>query len=430
MLPTRTLCQEANIEGRTYCRPKQAVILAGGRGTRLRPITNSRPKPMVSILGRPFLEYQVEQLREQGFERVLLLLGYLPHVVSQYFGDGGRWGVKIEYSVTGADDLTSSRVENARHLIDPCFLLLYCDNYWPMQMDRMWQRFQAAAKPAMITVYSNKDRYSRGSVILDVEGHVQVYDRLRTTNGLEGVEISYAILTDLALELLPQQDTPFEEAIYTPLAQQGRLAAYVSDHRYYGVGSLDRLPKTEAFLRRQPTIILDRDGVLNRKPPRAQHVRNWSEWEWLPGALDALQLLRQARYRVVVVSNQAGIGRGAMTLSDLIDIHARMQAQAEEAGGRIDAIFFCPHNWDDGCNCRKPNPGMLFQAQKQFDLDLTRVLFVGDDERDEMAAAAAACPFALVTSSRSLLDVVRRVLNQSNADKSSIGQAETTAALS
>ena len=207
MLPTRTLCQEANIEGRTYCRPKQAVILAGGRGTRLRPITNSRPKPMVSILGRPFLEYQVEQLREQGFERVLLLLGYLPHVVSQYFGDGGRWGVKIEYSVTGADDLTSSRVENARHRIDPCFLLLYCDNYWPMQMDRMWQRFQAAAKPAMITVYSNKDHYSRGSVILDAEGHVQVYDRLRTTSGLEGVEISYAILTDLALELLPQQDT-------------------------------------------------------------------------------------------------------------------------------------------------------------------------------------------------------------------------------
>ena len=327
MLPTRTLCQEANIEGRTYCRPKQAVILAGGRGTRLRPITNSRPKPMVSILGRPFLEYQVEQLREQGFERVLLLLGYLPHVVSQYFGDGGRWGVKLEYSVTGPDDLTSSRVAIARRRIDPCFLLLYCDNYWPMQMDRMWQRFQAAAKPAMITVYSNKDHYSRGSVILDAEGHVQVYDRLRTTSGLEGVEISYAILTDLALELLPQQDTLFEEAIYTPLARQGRLSAYVSDHRYYSVGSLNRLPKTERFLRREPAIILDRDGVLNCKPARAHYVTHRSGWRWLPGALEALRLLRQAGYRVIVASNQAGINRGAMTLADLNSIHALMRAR-------------------------------------------------------------------------------------------------------
>src|SRR5579872_1466197 len=84
------------VEGRQYERPRQAVILAGGRGTRMRPITNDRPKPMVPVLGRPFLEYQIEQLREQGFERVLLLLGYLPEVVSDHFGDGRRWGIKIE----------------------------------------------------------------------------------------------------------------------------------------------------------------------------------------------------------------------------------------------------------------------------------------------------------------------------------------------
>ena len=175
---------QALIEGRTYSPPKQAVILAGGRGTRVRPITADRPKPMVPILGKPFLEYQVEQLRDQGFERILLLLGYLPEVVQKYFGDGSAWGVKIEYSVTGPDDLTSSRVANARHLIDPCFLLLYCDNYWPMQMDRMWARFRGAGRPGMITVYSNKDEYSRGSVILDENGHVRVFDRLRTNAGI------------------------------------------------------------------------------------------------------------------------------------------------------------------------------------------------------------------------------------------------------
>jgi histidinol-phosphate phosphatase family protein len=401
---------QACVEGQLYERPRQAVILAGGRGTRMQPITNDRPKPMVPILGRPFLEYQIEQLRDQGFERVLLLLGYLPEVVQNHFGDGRRFGIRIEYSVTEPDQLTSSRVATARHMIDPCFLLLYCDNYWPMRMNRLWARFREAGKPGLITVYSNKDDYSRGSVILGQDGHVQVFDRLRTTPGLREVEISYAILTDLALALLPEQDTLFEEAIYTPLARQGRLTAYVSDHRYYGVGSLHQLPPTEAFMRREPTIFLDRDGVLNRKPPQAQYVRNWSEWEWCPGSLEALRLLREAGYRTIIASNQPGIGRGVMSEADLAAVHDRMKQEAAQAGGRIDAIYYCPHNWNEDCDCRKPKPGLLYRAQRDFHLDLTRVPFIGDDERDGTAAAAADCPFYRVTDARSLLDITHQLL--------------------
>ena len=400
----------AQIEGHIYDRPRQAVILAGGRGTRMQPITNDRPKPMVPILGRPFLEYPIEQLRGQGFERVLMLLGYLPEVVQNYFGDGTAWGVHIEYSVTEPDQLTSSRVATARHMIDPCFLLLYCDNYWPMQMNRIWTRFCQAGKPALITVYSNKDGYSRGSVRLDQDGHVRVFDRLRTTPGLREVEISYAILTDLALDLLPEQDTLFEEAIYTPLAQQGRLTAYVSDHRYYSVGSLQRLPATEAFMRREPTVILDRDGVLNCKPPQAQYVRNWGEWEWCPGSLEALRLLRQAGYRVIIASNQPGIGRGFMSEADLDAVHGRMMQEIAQAGGRVEAIYYCPHDWQAGCECRKPKPGLLYQAQRDFHLDLTRTPFIGDDERDQATAAAANCPFHRVTDARSLLDITQQLL--------------------
>ncbi|GGC72269.1 HAD-IIIA family hydrolase [Chelatococcus reniformis] len=400
------------IEGRNYERPRQAVILAGGRGTRMRPLTADRPKPMVPVLGRPFLAYQLEQLRNQGFERVLLLLGYLPHVIQDYFGDGRDWGMQIEYSVTGPDDLTSSRVRTARHLIDPCFLMLYCDNYWPMNMDRMWQRFLQAQKPGMITVYSNKDAYSRGSVILDEDDNVTVFDRLRTTPGLQGVEISYAILTDRTLDLLPEEDLLFEEAVYTPLAAQGRLSAYVSDHRYYSVGSLERLPATETFFMRQPTVILDRDGVLNRKPARAHYVRSWDEWEWLPGSRDAVARFTQAGYRVLIVSNQAGVNRGAMTRGDVEVIHDRMKRDIAQSGGRIDAIYYCPHDWDEGCDCRKPKPGMLFQAQREFSLDMSRTLFIGDDERDKLAADAAECPFLQVTADRSLLHIASHVLKR------------------
>jgi histidinol-phosphate phosphatase family protein len=417
MTPHDTAILRAHVEGRVYDRPRQAVILAGGRGTRMRPITDDRPKPMVPVLGRPFLEYQIEQLRDQGFDRVLILLGYLPDVVQNHFGDGRGWGVRIEYSVTGPDQLTSSRVAAARHMIDPCFLLLYCDNYWPMQMGRLWARFRDAGKPGLITVYSNKDGYSRGGVLLDQDGHVRVFDRLRTVPGLREVEISYAILTDLSLALLPEEDTLLEEAIYTRLAQQGRLTAYVSDHRYYSIGSLHRLPATESFMRREPTVILDRDGVLNYKPPQAQYVRNWSEWEWCPGSLDALRLLCEAGYRTIIASNQPGIGRGVMSETDLDAVHDRMKGEIARAGGRVDAIYYCPHGWDEGCECRKPRPGLLYQAQRDFHLDLTRTPFIGDDDRDAAAAAAAECPFHRVSDARSLLDITLQLLEMKGTPK-------------
>lgn len=393
-----------------FRRPTQAVILAGGRGTRLRPLTDTRPKAMIEIGGKPFLEYLIEMVRAQGFDRVVLLLGYLPEVIQDYFGDGRRWGVQIEYSVTAVENETGRRIKLAEPFLDPCFLLMYCDNYWPMQMEKMWERFAAANVPAMITVYNNKDDYTKDSLRVDDEGYVVVYDKTRTSSHLQGVEISYAIMSKSILDLVPEGNVVFETAVYPKLAEERRLLAYVTDHRYYSVGSHARLPLTETFLKRDSTVILDRDGVLNKKPPRAQYVRLWSEFEWLRGAKEALRLLNQAGYRVILVSNQAGIARGAMTEADLTDIHERMKKDVLQASGCIEAIYYCPHNWDDGCECRKPKPGMLFQAQRDFSLDLSRTYFIGDDERDAQAADAAGCPAILINGERSLLDITRQML--------------------
>ncbi len=397
--------------GGSLDRPTQAVILAGGRGTRLRPITDTRPKPMVEIHGKPFLEYLVEMLRGQGFERILLLVGYLPEVIQEYFDDGSRWGVKITYLVSAVKDETGRRVKLAEPHLDPCFLLMYCDNYWPMHVDKMWDRFVRANVPAMVTVYSNKDRYTQNSVRVDGQGYVLVYDKDGTHPDLQGVEISYAILTKPVLSALPEDNVSLELSLYPQLAERRQLLAYVTDHRYYSVGSHRRLPLTEAFLARRPTVILDRDGVLNRRPPRVQYVRTWREFEWLPGTYEALRLLCNAGYRVIVVSNQAGIARGVMTESDLAHIHERLKANVASAGGQIDAFYYCPHDWDNGCECRKPKPGMLFQAQRDFHLDLSRTLVVGDDERDVQAADAAGCPAILLSEQRSLLDIVRVLVN-------------------
>lgn len=392
-------------------RPKQAVILAGGRGTRLRPITLTRPKPMVEFHGRPFLEYMVEMLRDQGFDRILMLLGYLPEVIADHFGDGSRLGVKIEYDITDADDLTAYRVQHAAHLIDDTFLLLYCDNYWPMRFDDMWAKYLASGADGQVVIYSNADRFSKDSVIVGEDGMVKVFDRSRKTPGLKGIEISYAILEKkVVMPLLPAHQELFEQAVYPALAEQNRLAAYWSEHRYYSVGNLERLPITEAFFRREPTIFLDRDGVLNEKAPKAQYITKPADFRFLPGAKEAVARLTKAGWRIIVISNQAGINRGAMTEDDLSAVNARMISEIEVAGGRIAAIYHCPHDWDEGCDCRKPKPGMLHQAQREWHLDLTRTPFVGDDERDGMAAEAAGCPFELVTHQRSLLAIVAGIV--------------------
>jgi histidinol-phosphate phosphatase family protein len=397
----------------TLERPRQAVILAGGQGTRLRPLSDIRPKAMIEIHGRPFLEEIVEMLKDQGFEEVLMLLGYLPNVVQDYFQDGSRWGLKISYSVTPVENNTGRRLKLAEPLLHDCFLLLYCDNYWPMQMGPMWKRFLEAGAPAMLTVYTNKDGWTKNSIRVDAEGFITAFDKSGKTPGVQGVEISYAIFKKTVVELLPpHENVPLEETVYPVLAARRQLAAFVTDHRYYSVGSINRLPMTEMFLARRPAIILDRDGVINRKPARACYVTKWSEFEWLPGAQEALARLKERGYRVIVISNQAGIARGAMKEGDLLEIHRRMVRDAMQAGGGVDAIYYCPHNWDDGCDCRKPKAGMLFQAQRDFNLDLSRTWFVGDDERDGEAAHAAGCPSLLVTEEQSLLAIVECLLRK------------------
>jgi len=389
--------------------PKQAVILAGGRGTRLKPLTDHLPKPMIAFNEKPFLEYLVDMLREQGIEKILLLLGYMPGTIRNHFGDGAAFGVHMEYSVTDVDHDTGMRMVLAKDLIDPCFLFMYCDNYWPMRFREMIEQYHQSKRLAQITVYRNQDGYSRDNVRVD-EDRVASYDKTRTEPDLQGVEIGFAIMKKEVLDLLPEGNVNFEMEVFPQLVERGELSAFVTDHRYYSVGSHERLPLTEQFLLRKPAIILDRDGVLNEKPPKAHYVCEWEDFKWIPGSQEALRLLKEAGYTIILVTNQAGIARGIMTEDKLLEIHQNIKVELEASGGALDAIYFCPHGWDEGCECRKPQPGMLFQAQRDFQLDLSRIYFVGDDERDEQAGKAAGCPTHLVTHDRPLIDFVKEFL--------------------
>ena len=143
-------------------------------------------------------------------------------------------------------------------------------------------------------------------------------------------------------------------------------------------------------------VILDRDGTINVDSP--DFIKSPAEWQPIPGSLEAIARLHQADYRVVVATNQSGIGRGLFDTQALFAIHDKLQRALGQVGGRIDAFFFCPHAADSACQCRKPKPGMLIEIARRFNVALEDTYMVGDARRDvEAAAAAGARPVLVLT---------------------------------
>ncbi len=152
-------------------------------------------------------------------------------------------------------------------------------------------------------------------------------------------------------------------------------------------------------------VFLDRDGVINEN--RSDYVKSWDEFNFLPGALDSLRRLARTPYHIVVISNQSAINRGLVSWAEVDAINRRMVREIETAGGRIDGIYVCPHRPDEGCECRKPKPGLLYRAAGELDLELASSYCVGDALSDVQAALAAGCIPFLVLSGRGREELAR-----------------------
>ncbi len=365
---------------------KQALIFAGGLGERLKPFTETNPKPMYPFYGKPFLEYLIGQIRDFGIRDIVILLGYLPEKVTEYFGDGSRFGVKITYCITPVEYDTQYRLESAKQYLQEDFLMMYCDNLCPVNLKRLTEEYEKNGAWIQVSAYSNKDGYTKNNLKIAEDGKILVYDKKRTTEGLQGVDIGYAIVSKQVFSLMSSENENFEAVVYPKLVQSGKLYATVTDHRYYSIGSFARISLTEQYLSGQKYIFLDRDGTLNVRPPKAEYIRSPKDFVWLPGAKEAVKKLKDAGYFIIMISNQAGIARGVMTEQDFWDVQEKMQSGLKEIGAQIDAVYFCPHGWDSPCECRKPKPGMLYQAQRDYSIDLTKCILIGDDERDIQTA--------------------------------------------
>ncbi len=376
---------------------KQAVILCGGLGARLRPLTDKLPKPMVMMHDRPFLHHLLEQLSGQGITQFVLLTGYLGEKVSDYFGDGSQYGWSISYSMGPTEWDTGRRVWEARAQLDDQFLLLYSDNFVQFNLLKLKKMHEKLVTPVSLLLAPKL----KGNIKVSEDGRIQAYDKGRTGKGFDFVEVGYMFVErdEILKDFTDYQGFPdFSfSAVLQKLARQQKISGLVVRDAYHSISDPERMALMSDYLRPKRILLIDRDGTMNEKAPRGEYISNWGQFEWVPETREALIKLSAAGFKFIVITNQAGIARKMVDPEALKDIHQKMIADLAGVGVEVLKVYMCPDHWKDNSLMRKPAPGMFFQVAKEFNLRMDQCLYVGDDERDCLAAANAGCGMVYLT---------------------------------
>src|SRR5262245_14077215 len=227
------------------------AILAGGLATRLRPITERIPKALVPVAGKPFLAHQLELLRRQGVQRVVLCLGHLGDRVQHVFGDGTEYGLRLEYSFDTPVLLgTGGALKRALPLLGQEFFVLYGDSYLPIEFKPIVEFFQSSGKLGLMSVYHNEDRFDTSNVVF-VAGSIQAYDKKNRLPEMRHIDYGLSLFRAEAFAEWPAE-TPFDlVAVLQRLVARGQLAGYEVKERFYEIGSHAGLAELEECLRRR-----------------------------------------------------------------------------------------------------------------------------------------------------------------------------------
>ncbi|NEO05753.1 MULTISPECIES: sugar phosphate nucleotidyltransferase [unclassified Moorena] len=221
----------------------QAVILAGGRGTRLAPLTDTLPKVMAPVEEHPFLEYQIQYLQRQGIRSILLLLGYRWEQVKDYFGNGHKWNVEIEYSVETMPLGTAGCLSNAYEKLNDVFVVVYGDSFLPCDYSLMFQHSQQYDQTAIMTIYPNQGELPvPNNVRVSPDGFLQQYIKDRPDLKLEYVDAGALVLHLNHIDNFPNKiPASLEEDIFPDFASAGTMQTFMSKHRFYDIGTPSRL---------------------------------------------------------------------------------------------------------------------------------------------------------------------------------------------
>lgn len=398
----------------------QAAIIAGGAGTRMGQISETLPKPMLPIGGKPILEHQIELLKDSGIIEITLCVRHLSPVIANHFGDGRDWGTKIHYSVEETPLGTAGCLRHAFPKTDRTILVLYGDVMVWMDLAEMIRRHRQSEAAATLAVHSNDHPFDSDLLEMDEDMRIVRMHLKPHSPGVWLPNLTNAAVYVLGPEVLkfipPHHPTDCARDIFPEALRRGlHLQAYRTAEYIKDAGTPERYPqierdwqskKIQGMHRRnpRPAIFLDRDGVLVRE---VGHLHLPEQLELLPGAAEGLKKLNAAGFITILITNQPVIARGICTVEELSLIHNKMETLLGRQGAHLDAIYYCPHHPDRGfpgeisdlkipCRCRKPNIGMIERAQKEFNIDLGSSWLIGDTTVDIETARRAKIKSALV----------------------------------
>lgn len=370
---------------------RQAVVLAGGRGERLRPLTDHVPKPLVEVAGKPFAFHVLDDLARQGISEVLFLTGYLGEAFPDALGDSYAQ-MTLSYHHGPEEWSTGERLLQAETLLHEEFLLLYGDNLVSFSVARLRTLRDHAHASLCLTL----GKKSPGNVVVGEPARVSRYLAGQRSEEATWVELGYMLADrDTLLETLRDAGGSLPNAI-SILADRQLVVADQVLAPYFSISDPERLAVASVAIRSGRVLLIDRDGVINVKAPKAEYIKSVDQFHLIPEHVAAMKELSTEGFTFIVISNQAGIARGVVSAEEVAVVNSHMVNELARQGIRILDVYVCPHHWDDDCECRKPKPGMLLQAARDHNLRIERLAFVGDDPRDAQAATAAGCTPVLV----------------------------------
>lgn len=404
----------------------KVVLMAGGRGTRISELFPDIPKPLMPIQSIPVLEREIISLRNQGFIDIILTIGYMAEKIQEYFGNGGKWGVNIEYFV---EDKPLGNA-GALFLLDlkEDFLLLNADAVFDVDFNKMVAFHKQHSGLVTLFTHPNSHPYDSGLIISSPSGEVVKwlakederpdYYKNRVNAGLHVINPKILDLSGINKEDINNgKKVDLDRQILKPLCGTGTMFCYDSPEYVKDMGTPERFHQVEEDFKKgtvqaknlknkQKAIFLDRDGTINKY---VGFLRKEEEFELLHGVAEATKRINESGYLAIVVTNQPIIARGEVTFEGLEIIHNKMETLLGKEGAYLDAIYFCPHHPHSGyegevkelkidCECRKPKPGMLLKAAQDMNIDLSKSYMVGDGKNDIKAGKAAGCKTVLLNT--------------------------------
>lgn len=407
----------------------KVVISAGGKGTRISSIASDIPKPMIEIDGMPVLEHEINCLKEQGFTDIIITVSHLGEIIMNYFGDGSKispitgkpFGVNIEYFYERVPLGNAGALFQMKDKLTEDFLLLNADAIFDVDFNRFVNYHKEQGGLITLFTHPNSHPYDSGLIISDENNRVNkwltkeddrpIYYKNRVNAGLH-------VISPLVLSQdITSEKIDLDRQVIKPLVSSGKVVVYDSPEyvkdmgtpdRYYSVVNdyQDGIVQAKNLKNKQKAIFLDRDGTINKY---VGFLRNIDDFELIDGVSEAIKKINEAGYLAVVITNQPVIARGEVSYSELDMIHNKMETLLGKYGCYVDAIYYCPHHPDKGfdgevpelkfdCECRKPKPGMIFEAASDYNIDLEKSWMIGDSRSDILAGMNAGCRTVLVNN--------------------------------